>query len=296
MLHTSYHLPSGAYFDTYIMNSEINYREYRKRPAIIVAPGGAYAIHATKESEPVAIQFMQMGYQVFVLHYSVGSDRSHPERGILKHARYPLQVIEMLEALHIVKEHADEWHIDANRIFLMGFSAGGHVCASCGVRWKDAKIVEQLSFIPKEEELKVNGIVLGYPFLVPNSDEFFEQHHLEAVQRVQGITNYVLYQSDTPSREDFDKVNLLNYISKDTVPMFLWHSIDDPVIDARNSTRFITKLLDYGIPAEYHLFGHGEHGKALENRLTHQPQETIDNHLNSWISLADYWMNRMGKE
>ena len=84
MINTRLTLPSGAYADTYIMDSEINYREYRKRPAILVAPGGAYAVHATKESEPVAIQFMQMGYQVFVLKYSVGSDRSRPEKGIIK--------------------------------------------------------------------------------------------------------------------------------------------------------------------------------------------------------------------
>ncbi|MFR4217073.1 MAG: alpha/beta hydrolase family protein, partial [[Clostridium] innocuum] len=113
---------------------------------------------------------------------------------------------------------------------------------------------------------------------------------------VQHIMNYVLYQSDFPSQKDVEKVNLINYISQDTVPMFLWHSIDDPVIDAGNSTRFISKLLEYGISAEYHLFGHGEHGKALENSLTHKRDEMIDHHLNSWISLADYWMNRIGEK
>ena len=151
MINTRLTLPSGAYADTYIMDSEINYREYRKRPAILVAPGGAYAVHATKESEPVAIQFMQMGYQVFVLKYSVGSDRSRPEKGIIKSAVYPLTAVEMLEALHIVKEHADEWNIDKNRIFLMGFSAGGHVCC---VLWCTMEMhpqsVKQLSFSPEK--------------------------------------------------------------------------------------------------------------------------------------------------
>lgn len=157
-------LPSEAYFETYIMDSEINFKEYRKRPAIIIAPGGAYAIHATKESEPIALQFMQMGYQTFVLKYSVGSDREHPERGILKNSKYPLQVVEMFETLHIIKQNSEEWNIDANQIYLMGFSAGGHVCASCGVRWDDPSIINQLSFLPEKDELKVKGIVLGYPF------------------------------------------------------------------------------------------------------------------------------------
>lgn len=286
-------LPSGAYFDTYIMDSQINYQQFRKRPAIIVAPGGAYAIHATKESEPVAIQFMQMGYQVIVLKYSVGSDRAHPEKGILRHVKYPMQVIEMFETMHIVKQHADEWHIDPEAVFLMGFSAGGHVCASCGVRWRDPALLQQLSFVPQDKELKAKGIVLGYPFLVPNSAEFFQAHALKEVEKVQSIMNHVLYQTDTPAQTDLDKVNLLNYINQDTVPVFLWHSIDDPVVDARNSTRFITKLLENGIQAEYHLFGHGEHGKALENRLTHMDDQQIDTHLNQWIELADHWMRRV---
>ena len=38
MINTRLTLPSGAYADTYIMDSEINYCEYRKRPAILVAP------------------------------------------------------------------------------------------------------------------------------------------------------------------------------------------------------------------------------------------------------------------
>ena len=102
MINTRLTLPSGAYADTYIMDSEINYCEYRKRPAILVAPGGAYAVHATKESEPVAIQFMQMGYQVFVLKYSVGSDRSRPEKGIIKSAVYPpVSYTHLINFIHI---------------------------------------------------------------------------------------------------------------------------------------------------------------------------------------------------
>ena len=156
------------------------------------------------------------------------------------------------------------------------------------------EIIKKLSFVPKEEELKVKGIVLGYPFLKPNSEEFFLRHNLESVERVQSIMNYVLYQTDEPSLEQLKKVDLLNYISSDTVPMFIWHSIDDPVVDSMNSTKFVSKLLEYGVQVEYHLFGHGEHGKALENRLTHMNDDEIDHHLNQWIRLADFWMNSIG--
>lgn len=70
--------------------------------------------------------------------------------------------------------------------------------------------------------------------------------------------------------------------------------LNDPVVDSRNSTRFISKLLEYNVPVEYHLFGHGEHGKALENQLTHMDDADIDLHLNMWVNMADYWMKRMG--
>ena len=294
MINSRITLPSGAYFDTYIMDSEINYHEFRKRPAIIIAPGGAYAIHATKESEPVALEFMKRGYQTFVLKYSVGLEREHPEKGISKNAVYPIQVIEMFEALHVIKRNADCWNIDTERIFLMGFSAGGHVCASCGVRWNDSQIIERLSFKPYKNELKAAGVILGYPLLKPNSTEFKNKNKLEGVERVEKVMDYVLYQTDNPSFEQIKKVDLLNYISKDTVATFIWHSVDDPVVDSRNSTKFIAKLVEFGVQAEYHLFGHGEHGKALENRLTHMCDDEIDYHLNKWISLADYWMNRIG--
>lgn len=296
MIHKRIYISYTAYFETYIMDSEINYRQFRKRPAIIIAPGGAYAVHARKESEPVAIQFMQKGYQVFILKYSIGSDRDHPEKGILKYSKYPIQVVEMFETIHKIKENADLWNIDINKIFLMGFSAGGHVCASCGVKWNNEEIIQKLSFVPKEKELKVNGIVLGYPFLVPNTPEFTKLHQLEGVQKVQPIMNYVLYQTDAPSQEQLDQVNLLNYVSEETVPMFIWHSIDDPVIDSTNSTKFISKLLKKGVEAEYHLFGHGEHGKSLENTLTHMSDEEIDYDLNKWIELADCWIKRIGRD
>ncbi len=287
-------LPSGAYFETYIMDSQIYFKEYRKRPAIIIAPGGAYAVHATRESEPIALQFMQMGYQTFVLKYSVGSDRENPDRGLLKNAKYPKQVVEMLETLHIIKQNAEQWNIDKNQIYLMGFSAGGHVCVSCGVRWNDKTIIDQLSFIPKGEELKASGIVVGYPFLTPNSEEFSSKHNIEGVKKTQEILDYVLYQTDTPSKEQIRNVDLLNYVSEKSVPLFIWHSIDDPVVDSRNSTRFVSKLLEFNIPVEYHLFGHGEHGKALSNQLTCMDDSDIDRHLNKWIKMSDYWMKRIG--
>ena len=66
-----------------------------------------------------------------------------------------------------------------------------------------------------------------------------------------------------------------------------------PPIEGKETTTFLLAL-EYNVPVEYHLFGHGEHGKALENQLTHMDDADIDLHLNMWVNMADYWMKRMG--
>lgn len=61
-----------AQLKTYIPDPEIGYKLYKKRPGIILAPGGAYLIHATREKEGVALEFLAKGYNVFLLEYSLG--------------------------------------------------------------------------------------------------------------------------------------------------------------------------------------------------------------------------------
>lgn len=45
----------------------------RKRPAVLVLPGGGYHICADREAEPVALAYMAQGFQAFFFRYAVGS-------------------------------------------------------------------------------------------------------------------------------------------------------------------------------------------------------------------------------
>ena len=269
MINTRLTLPSGAYADTYIMDSEINYREYRKRPAILVAPGGAYAVHATKESEPVAIQFMQMGYQVFVLKYSVGSDRSRPEKGIIKSAVYPLQAVEMLEALHIVKEHADEWNIDKNRIFLMGFSAGGHLASTVSTHFDSGKSgttdrLEQYSSRPDFQ-------ILFYP----------------VISMTAGLTHSGSREAllgKNPSAEAIAQYSNEQHVTAKTPPALLFHSDDDTVVPSMNSVVFYQALKKNKVPAVLYIFDKGGHGWGMRNNFEYH---------NQWTNLLANWLKKI---
>ena len=64
MIHRKYEMSHGGILETYLQDSQITYKKYKKKPAMIICPGGAYLIHATKEGEPVAVEFMQAGFPV----------------------------------------------------------------------------------------------------------------------------------------------------------------------------------------------------------------------------------------
>ena len=60
-------IDKSAYVDAYILDGEISYQVTRKRPALIICPGGGYLMTATKEKEAIAMEFLSKGYPCFVL-------------------------------------------------------------------------------------------------------------------------------------------------------------------------------------------------------------------------------------
>lgn len=297
MLTAQIKLSNGATLITYVQDSQIRYRRYKQRPAMVICPGGAYLVLATGESEPVAIEFMSRGFQCFILEYSVGASRAHPEYPPNANARYPIQVLQLMEALHIIQEHADEWHIDTERIYVMGYSAGGHVAASLGVRWNDMNLVRQLSFVPHDHELCPTGVILGYPMLrlddIPdplsqNPSNELPSQATRVYQTLLGVKN--------PTEQQKEPLNLAHYITDSAAPTFIWNCVDDPVIDFRTAMVFSMRLTEAGVPCEYHLFSRGKHGQPLWNTLTLPEGQTGDRGIAMWADLAMAWMGAREKK
>lgn len=92
--------------------------------AVLDAARRGYAFTSEREATPVALAFAAAGISAFVLRYTCAPG-----------ARFPTQVIQALQAVKVIREHAEEWNIDPDKIAVCGFSAGGHLTASTGVFW-----------------------------------------------------------------------------------------------------------------------------------------------------------------
>lgn len=114
---------------------------FQKRPAMLVLPGGGYSMCSDREADPVAMAYLKAGYQAFILRYTVKEYGGWPN---------PLNDYE--EAMELIQSRADEWHIQADKIAVVGFSAGGHLaaCAATVARHRPAAAVLVYPAILKE--------------------------------------------------------------------------------------------------------------------------------------------------
>ena len=85
------------------------------RPAIVIYPGGGYSMYGETEQHPIARFFYENGYNAFICYYRLAP------------YRHPAPLIDAQRAVKLVRYRAAEWHIDPDRVFTVGFSAGGHL-------------------------------------------------------------------------------------------------------------------------------------------------------------------------
>lgn len=169
-----------------------------KRPAILVLAGGGYEFVSDPEREPVAMAYAAKGYQTFTLGYSV------KDKGV-----FPAPQREALEAIAYIREHAEEFCLDPNKIAVVGFSAGGHLAASTGVFWNNEAVNEAAD----REKCKPNALVLVYPCITAGEYAY------------QGLVPVHGKDCATP-----EMLCLENYVSEDTPPAFLCHTAEDTCV------------------------------------------------------------------
>lgn len=237
----------------------------RERPIVLICPGGGYNHVSVREGEPLALQFMAMGFHAAVLNYSVSP------------AVYPTQLLELAKAVALLRDRAQEWHIRKDGLFIQGSSAGGHLAASFGCFWKKELFAKEAG--DDAEKLRPNGLILSYPVIT--SGEFA---HRGSFEMLLGDRNEEL------ARE----LSLEYQVNKDTPKTFLWHTFEDGAVPVENSLLFVQALRREKIPVEFHLFPSGGHGLALGNELTSMEEgKEIQPQVTAWIALAGNFIRNL---
>lgn len=232
----------------------------RPRPAVLVIPGGGYGGFGGGEQECVAMQFASAGYHTFILRYTVVGPNLHPQ---------PL--LDLSRALCIIREHAAEWRVDADKIAILGFSAGGHLCASYGTLWNRDFL--QLPGMQSEQN-KPNAMVLCYPVIT--SGEFTHEP---------SMINLI---GEHPSDELRQLVSPELQVTEATPPAFIWHTFADSTVPAENALLMASALRKANIPFELHIYPEGPHAMSIGTAegTIHAP----DPHIATWVPLCRDWL------
>lgn len=206
------------------------------RPAMLIVPGGGYTHVSLTEGEIVAQRFYDAGYQAFVLTYTVNAFHLRPVKE---------QALRDLDrAVRLLRSRAEALSLRQDRLFVCGFSAGGHLAASLAVL--GSSLTD-----PRYPEIsgRPDAVVLSYPVIT--SGPFA---HRESFQALLG---------PSPTKEELEAVSLEKHVSDRTPPVFLWHTATDGSVPVENSLLFFAACRKAGVPAALHVFTRGEHGLSL---------------------------------
>jgi acetyl esterase/lipase len=231
----------------------------------LICPGGGYEHVSPREGEPIAFNFLTAGTHAAVLWYDISKD------GV----EYPQELRELVWAVSYIREHADEYDIDKDRIIVAGFSAGAHLAASLGCFW-DKEWLEKETDIDKKL-YKPNGLILAYPVIT--SGEFAHRG------------SFVNLMGSKATDELSALLSLENQVTDKCPPVFMWHTFEDMAVPLENSIMFAQALRKAGVNFEYHVFPHGGHGYSLATKETScNGKNEIDPQCEQWMELCKNWI------
>ena len=291
----------------YLIENSCELQNGMTRPMVIICPGGGYSYLSDREADPIAYKYLAAGFHAAVLRYGVGEYAVAP--GPLKDAA---------QAVAYVRDHAKEWLVDHDAVYIEGFSAGGHVACQLGVFWNNAELLPEYAENPGW--IRPNGMILGYPVIdltksvthmdigiQPGADirtiQLDQKHPKMPLEKIfvmdpeegryfvdfeQAMNAFIFDGEFTPEQEEF--YCLQNRVNEETCPAFIFHCSGDGLILPDNSLELAAALTRYGVSAELHLYDGGGHGGALFNYITANDRWQDYPYAADWIDRSIEWI------
>jgi acetyl esterase/lipase len=190
--------------------------------AVVVFPGGGYQILAIDlEGTEVCDWLNASGITCLLVKYRVPNTGPYPKS--------PAALEDAQRAVGITRAHAAEWHIDPNKIGVLGFSAGAHLAAALSTHY-DKRLYPALD-AADQQSCRPDFAVIVYPgYLADEKSSFLDKLDIHPTDK--------------------------------TPPSFIVQAEDDPV-HIENSTTYFLALKNAKVPAELHIYSEGGHGYGL---------------------------------
>ena len=230
-------------------------RKNRTDIGVVICPGGGYCILAWDwEGQDFAHALNAVGISVFVLKYRLPfavdgqTDDTMPMRDAMR-------------AIQMVRNRAQEWEIDPNKIGIMGFSAGSHLASSVGVHFDDQTFLEGVS--DDTTSARPDFMALIYPVI-----DFTDNPNIHSGSRANLLGNDL-----SPQKKEYYSSH--KQVTERTPPTFLVHAQDDTGVPVENSLQMYQALREHKVETEMHLYPEGGHGFGLaldKGRLSGWPQ------------------------
>jgi acetyl esterase/lipase len=211
--------------------------------AVVCCPGGGYTHLATgHEGYDWAPFFNERGIAFIVLKYR------------MPHANTDVPISDAKEALKVVRENAQKWGINPQKVGIMGSSAGGHLASTISTHSDSLTMPAfQILFYPV--------ITLNYPYTHQGS-----RYCLIGKQATEEIAN--LYSNE-------------KQVTSQTPPAIMLLSDDDKAVPSQNSVNYYLALKQHGIKATMHIYPSGGHGWGSRENFKYHKEMTSD--LSAWL-------------
>lgn len=210
---------------------------------VVICPGGGYS-HLSMENEGHnwAAFYNNMGITAVVLKYR------------MPHGNPEVPVSDAEEAIKMVRRNAGAWKIDAGKVGIMGFSAGGHLASTIATHSKG--------------EAKPDFQILFYPVITMMPDITHMGSHDNLLGKGAKKKDEKLYSNDIQ-------------VSRSTPRAFICLADDDHGVLPANGVNYYTELYRHDVPASLHVYPSGGHGFGMRESFKYHTEMELE--LKAWL-------------
>ncbi len=270
---------------TYVLDDSKELLNGKRRPAIVICPGGGYLNCSDREAEVIALRYNAMGYHSFVLRYSTSSKGSDEMNAPLDagfefppETAFPAPIVDIAHAMKCISDNANIWLVDTSRIALCGFSAGAHNCAMYAAYWDNDIVTKPLQGIAYEPAVVILGYgVYDYEIMIQETDNPFDN-------KLRKVSNESYLGTKNPDIDLIQKVSPAGLVTSKYPPAFLQATQEDSLVPVQNTCEMALALAKNNVAFESHIYEKGQHGLSLANQASAGSKMDINPVVAAWIS------------